>query len=362
VLGVLVLGALLASGATGLRGSIEGRIRIAEGPELGVDLLNVTLGLVGDGWRTTTRTQFTDRGFTYFGVADERKFGSMHVRTLVVFNPDDSAFSYLSSLAQFALESVRFANYAYIGRTPSAAYDQLTARWSIGGVSWRGTIRSGLCPVAFRTASLDAAWQSPSCDLAFDAQVAFAAETGFEHFRLTGRRSGVPMLTTEAFQTDLSLEIRWGIDEKRIIPDLRVRTLRSTTCFTPFFRLRWSADPFSISAVEMYGWAIEFSTENGAEILLATSLDPAANREITDYEEYFERWRVRWPLSSCGDRSGRIEVSLYFDAESNGLFQWGRTTAAVELPIGRAVTLRWGGTFQSVSPRWALTAGWELSF
>jgi hypothetical protein len=346
--------ALVATG-----GSFRVDLQASETAQLVLKNLTTVVGFSGETWRTDGRVTLTDGEFSAFDVTDERTFGPFRLRSLCVFNPD-VGFSYLASTARFALLDVEMGNYAFLSRDASLSYNQLTARWTEGDVSLSGVWRVGLCLLEFRNALVAGQWYVPSCDLFMDVRSAFTCTEGFDYLRVTGRFPRVPFLSNDVIETELRLTIQFETDRKSFTPSLRMRAQEVNACVTPRVQLVGGGSPLEVSGVELYGWTIECSVEDFAELLLATSLDPTRNRELTGEADYWEAWKLHGMVGNCCGRDLLWELSTYFTDSGAALFSWGLTTISVEIPLGERLTARVGAEFGETSPRWLLNAGFEV--
>ena len=103
--------------------------------------------------------------------------------------------------------------------------------------------------------------------------------------------------------------------------------------------------------------------ENRDVGLMIAALDELSARlgDLIGDPDYFEVYRLSAHFPVCCDETGRFEAALYFDEASTSLFDWGMTTAFLELPMGRKV--RWSVAVEF--PRttdWAIRFGWEWRF
>jgi hypothetical protein len=350
-----------ASGSIAFDGSFRVDLLASEAAPLVLKNLMTVVGFSGETWRTTGRVTLTDGEFTALDVTDERTFGPFQLRSFCVFDPD-VGFSYLASTARFTLLDVAMGNYVFVSRDPSLSYDQLTARWTEGGVSLSGFCRVGLCPLELRNALVAGQWYVPRCDLFMDVRGAFTCAEGFDYLRATGRFPRVPFLSNDVFETELRLTIQFETDRKSFTPSLRMRAGKINACMTPYVQLVGGGSALEVSGVEFYGWTVECSVDDAVEILLATSLDPARNRELTGEADYWEAWKLHGTVGNCCGRDLAWELAVYFEEDGDSLFDWGRTIASAEIPLGERLTARFGTEFGTTSPHWVVNAGLELRF
>jgi hypothetical protein len=367
VVALVVAGAALACVAssvvasTDLGGSLRADWEVSEASLLVLENLAMTVSLVGETWRTSGRTTLTDGVLSSFNVTDERTLGPLRLRSTCVFDPDDG-FSYFGSSMRFALLDMRVGNYAFLSRDPSLSYDQVTARWTEGDVSLSGVWRVGLCPLEFRSGQVGGQWYVPGCDLFMDVRCAFTCTEGFDYLRVTGRLVRFPLLSNEVIETELRLKLQFEADRKSLTPSLRMRTRQVNACMTPHLELVVGASPIDVEGVEVYGWTVEFSAAEFIEMVLATSFDSARNRELTGKADYWEAWKLLGRAGGCCGRDLEWRLAVYFEEDAGSLFDWGLTTALVEIPLGEALKVRFGAEFSATLPHWILDVGLELRF
>jgi hypothetical protein len=348
-------------GQSDLEGSLRVDLEASETSLLVVRNLSAVVSLIGEMWRTSGRLLFTGGEFSSFGVTDVRAFGPFQLRSTCVFNPD-IGFSHLSSTARFTLLGVQWGNYVFLSKDPSSSYDQLTARWTEGGISLSGVWRVGLCPLEFRDAQAAGQWYIPSCDLFMDVRSAFTCADGFDYLRVTGRFPRVPFLSNDVIETELRLTIQFEVDGKTFSPALRMKAGRINACMTPYVRVVEGASFLELDGVAVYGWTVGCSIGESVEALFATSLDPASNQELTGDAVYWEAWKLRGAVESCCGRDLLWALSTYFGEPTGTLFSWGLTTVSADIPLGESLTARIGAKFAATSPKWVLSAGLELRY
>jgi len=363
---LLALGAAMFSGVMGdastdLAGSFRAEWETSEVSLLTLNDLTAVVSFSGETWRTSGRLSLTDGAFASFDVTDERTFGPLWLRTSCVFDPD-LGFSYLGSTARFALLDLQVGNYVFLSRDPALSYDQLTTKWTTGGVALTGVWRIGLCPLDFRSAQASGQWYVPRCDLFMDVRSVFTCAEGFEYLRVTGRFPRVSFFSNDVIQTELRLTVQFEVDRKELSSSLRMRAGSLNACITPFVRAVGDSSLFSLDGVELYGWLVECAVDNVFEMQLATSLDPTRNRELTGEADYWEAWKLSGAVRSCCGRDLQWELSTYFEDSGASLFDWGLTAVSAEIPLAERLTARIASEFRSASPLWTVFAGFEIRF
>jgi hypothetical protein len=257
---------------------------------------------------------------------------------------------------------VQAGNYFFLSQDPSLSYDQITIRRTVGDVSLSGVCQVGLCPLEFRKGQVAGQWYVPGCELYMDVRCAFTCAEGFDYLRVTGRFRRFPPLSNDVIETELKLAVQFEADRKRFTPSLRMRVKQVDACMTPYVRLVDGGSLLAITGAELYGWKVQCSVDDRFEVLLATSLDPLWNRELTGEADYWEAWKLRGALGSCCGRDFVWTLAVYFEENAASLFDWGRTTALVEIPLAERLTAHFGTELGVTSPHWRLNAGIDLGF
>ena len=323
--------------------------------------LVATLAMLGESWRTAGRLTLTNGEFVAFDVTDDRSFGPFRLRSICVFDPD-IGFSYLGSTARFTLADVDMGSYVFLSHDPLLSYEQLTVRWAEADLVLSGTVRIGLCPFEFRSALGARQWYVPSCDLFMDVRSSFTCAEGFDFLRITGRFPRIPFLSNDVVETELRLTLQFETDTKSFTPSLRMRAGQINACLSPSLEVVEGPSFFELDGVRLYGWTMECSVSEDLELLLATSLDPARNRELTGEADYWEVWKLRGRARGCCGSDMLWELATYFEEADGSLFSWGSTSASADVPLGERLTIRIATGFAASSPHWELTAGWEIRF
>ena len=345
-----------------LRGSLRADVRLSEGETLNLEGFTFITSLSGDSWRTTSRAIVTDGTFSRFDMTDERTIGPLRLRTVCAFDPA-VGFSHLASTALFSLAEVSFANYLFLSEDPADSYDQLSARWTGGGISWSGVGRFGICPcLTLSDIELAAVWYLASCDLFMDASSLFSCEEGFEYVRITARKRQLPFLSNASFATELILATRFEPDRKTLTPILRLRSGQLGACITPHMDLAIGPLPLELQGIVFYGLALECTLGDSVELLMATSFDPARNYELIGDANYFELLRIRGTVASCCEQDASWSFATYFEDPSTAFFSWGKTALSIELPLGDRMLARVECTFSTTAPCWSFGIGLEVRF
>ena len=360
-IGAVLLFVVAAAASAQLGGSFRADLEASEIDSFALKGLTAVATLSGETWRTSARLVLADNEVTSLDVTDERTFGPLWTRSTCVFDPQ-IGFSYLGSTVRFTLLDLQLGNYAFLSRDPSLSYDQWTAKWTAGDVVLNGVWRTGLCPLTFQRAQVAGQWYVPSCNLSMDVRTAVSGANGFDYLLATARFARVPFLSNEVVETELRLALRFEVDRKEFIPTLRMRAGSLDACMTPYVRAIPGASPFALDGVEMYGWVVECALADDLELRIATSLDPASNRELTGEADYWEVLELRGVVPGCCGRELRWELLTYFEDPSAAMFDWGLTAVSAEVPLGDRLTARFGTEFRPSAPHWSVNAGLELRF
>lgn len=360
---ICVIGWCAATGgAVDVSGRFGVELEITEDPPLSLSHLNLEITVRGKDWHTSLRTSATNgESFSYLGLADTRDFGPLSLRSLLVFDPSEAAFSYFSNLVRFELLGIGLANYVFVPAQQDRAYDQITANGVVEDVRWRSVIRMDLRSLAFRTLSLRADWTWVERGLYLGALLSLSDDDGFERFRLTARYRDIPQLSFGSLSSDFLVTIDFKPEEKSFVPQIRTRTAQTSFCLTPMLALTLGSDPLSIDSIDIYGIKLECSLGEDVEFYSATSFASAKNLQLTGYADYSEVYRLRVTRPACCNTSARIEVAFYFQDSATSLFDWGMTRASIDFPISSKIRWSLGVKFPA-SGNWVVRTGWEGQF
>ncbi len=361
-LGVLVLAVIILAPASGvlaldLTSRFSGRTEISKTKLFAIPVLQFDFSLREQEWHTSMRATFSEGEFSSLSFMDNRYFELFSVQSVLAFDPDTASFSYLRNLLRFSFQDIGFANQFYLPVDRERAYDQISLDGTLADVRWRAVMKLGLCPVEFLSSIFQANWAWDDCGLYLSGLLAFSQADGFERFRVTAIYSEVPYLTWDTLTTDFVFTLEYTVDEKSIMPQLRTRSGQSSFCLTPVLAFETGEIPLSIDGLSIYGVKFEYSQSN-VELYSATSFADARNSTLTGKTDYFEICRIRVKTPSCCGRDNRFELAVYFDRDSDLLFNWGAATASIEFETGEG--LGWKLTTEFTSDReWMFRVGWD---
>ncbi|MBU0595539.1 hypothetical protein KJ567_02495 [Candidatus Bipolaricaulota bacterium] len=240
-------------------------------------------------------------------------FGDVPLSSSLAFNPSTLSFLSWQTSAALQLLDIAFSNILYITKPQSASYDQLTAAATMGDIVFQGVFKVGVCPLCFWETSFCGNWTWFECDTALSLCIQFT-DAGFEG--VTAGMSGL-MLFEDVFgiQATLNVSIVYGIDEKTLTPTLQFKP-DWFICPTLEILGEVAAGPAtaSFASLSIYGLQGECAMNNGVTFTFADSFDPAKNSAVTGKADYFERFGVSGPLSSCCGAPGAFNFDIYFQA------------------------------------------------
>jgi hypothetical protein len=353
----------LRAAASSLRGSIESALRVDEGLSFSMETLTLNTSLQTLGCLFSARAEMAESVWSAFRVGADAVLGDIAVNSIVAFEIQTPSFKYLIANVIFDALGVSFRDTFYLTGVGATSYNRLTMRWSCNGITCRSDLRFWVYSPAFRSANIRCSWAWPKCDAIIESALSLTQADGFDHFALRARGIPVPWLSGDGVTTTVDLRTRFSVDAKEITPNLRVRTSRVSCGVTPYVDIIWQ-QPFEVTGISLYGLQIAVDLEDGIQATFATSFDETRNRQITGDGDFFELWRATGPITSCCVSSGRWEFKIYFEKDEPPpqLFNWGKGSFLVELPIGKNIVTSVAMEVRPAHPRWVLWFGTAANF
>ncbi|MCK4356279.1 hypothetical protein KAW44_04280 [Candidatus Bipolaricaulota bacterium] len=180
---------------------------------------------------------------------------------------------------------------------------------------------------------------------------------GFDEISFTARDISILPPELIGFGIYLRLEITFTTTSKEL-----TTTLTCKSDWLDCFRILCEVigEEMSIEGISLYGVQFEASFPGGIGFRSDTSLSEAKNSSLTGYSEYFERVRLWGPAESCCGTPGRWEIRTYFQSTHTTLFDWGMTTASLDLVLSDSIRFYTKLSFRSSDPTWEWTGGWDI--
>ena len=254
--------------------------------------------------------------------------GIIDLQSRLAFDPTASnildIFDYWRTTVSFTLLNIDFVNTFYLTRPQTASYEQLTARGSIGDVSYSNLLRfdmdetGGFC---FDKEALSLSWTW--CDMKMSAAIDFT-QSGFGSFTLTEKGYAIPKLSQDGYGLFLNLSLSFTTDTKNITPSISLKT-PWIDCIRLLSELDTGSGTLSIDGINVYGVVFDYTYSDGIRIKSATSFDSAKNSSVTGQSDYFELFLLSGRTEPCCGGPGRWSVATYFSRSSTQLFDWGMT-------------------------------------
>ncbi len=270
--------------------------------------------------------------------------GPLDMDSTWAFQPDAATvaemFDYWRTTTQFAVAGVSFRHTFYLGRSQGSSYQELYARGSLGELSFTNTLRMGMgdgCWIEFTRNHTSMAWTW--CDLPMSATLKMKC-TGFDEATF-----GVKQLPLSWLLPGMSLNATVAFTEadKSVAASLVWRPA-SLGCFRLYGQLALGdADELVVDGLSIYGVKFETSL-GGVRVVSASSFDASKNASVTGQTDYWEVLRLSGTTMGCCGAPGIWGLATYFHDRSGQLFDWGMTTAHLELGLSDTVS----GSFETV--------------
>jgi len=349
--------------ASSLRGSIQSTLRVKDDLSFSMETLALATSLRTHGCLFSARAEMAESVWSAFKVGADTILGNIVMNSTVAFEIQTPSFKYLMANVIFDALGVSFRDTFYLTGVDATSYNRLTMRWSCNGITCRSDLRFGVCSPAFRSADIRCSWAWPKCDAIIEPSLSFTQADGFDHFALRARRIPVPWLSGDGVTTTVELRARFSVDAKEITPNLRVRSSQIDCGVTPYVDIIWQ-QPLEITGISLYGLRVAVELEDGIQATFATSFDETRNRQITGDGDFFELCKATGPIASCCGSSGRWEFKIFFEKDQvpAQLFNWGKGSFLVRLPLGQNILTSVEMEVRPASPRWVVWFGTVVRF
>jgi hypothetical protein len=226
----------------------------------------------------------------------------------------------------------------------------------MGDVLLSSTTRFTFPDVCFERQDFKARWDWDGCGAKVDGRLTFES-SGFDSAWLSVK--DIPILTSIwDGGIKLGLKLTYTVTDMDLTPTLAVRS-----AWIDCLELMTSLDTndAEMDGLSIYGIKFRMDIPVGIKLGMNTSFTDEKNSALTGYADYFERWTLSGPLSTCCGE-GRWKASTYFSCDSASLFDWGMTRLDLDLSLSTQVKLTIRSEFKAVSPYWLLRCGIDVSW
>jgi len=315
-----------------------------------------TVYVIGS-FRVQGDATWVDDSFSSLRFSANFPLGELSIRSSLAFDPmGPDYFQYWQTTTRFDLFDIGFTHTFYLTDTQTTSYNQFVATGQIEDVSLTSTTKFTGLSFSFDSAAISARWNWATCDLDLDARLSITCE-GFDEISFTARDISILPPELIGFGIYLRLEITFTTTSKEL-----TTTLTCKSDWLDCFRILCEVigEEMSIEGISLYGVQFEASFPGGIGFRSDTSLSEAKNSSLTGYSEYFERVRLWGPAESCCGTPGRWEIRTYFQSTHTTLFDWGMTTASLDLVLSDSIRFYTKLSFRSSDPTWEWTGGWDI--
>ena len=261
--------------------------------------------------------------------------GIIDLQSRLAFDPTASnildIFDYWRTTASFTLLDTDFVGTFYLTRPQTASYGQLTARGSIGDVSYSNLLRfnmDGAGGFCFNKEALNLSWTW--CDVGVSAAIDFT-QSGFGSFTLSESGYAIPKLSKDGYGLFLDLSLAFTTEQKTLSPSISLK-MPWLDCIRLLTSLDTSGK-LSVEGFDIYGVVIDYTYSDGVRIKSATAFGSSHNSSVTGQSDYFELFLLSGKTTSCCDLPGTWSVATYFSSSSTQLFDWGMTVFKLDASL-----------------------------
>jgi len=323
-----------------LSGSWETSICIDPGPPVlfsGFDSV-LTVDYTVSGWTFESVSTFSILGWVGQVFNVDGVLGAFTIGSNIVFNPAAATFTYWYNDATVNIAGVALDFQTILTTTGfglaigvSGGAQDLTfaADLYINSVAQAGP--PPIWPVAaycFCFNSIDFELTFPFCCIELVEVSLGFSQAGFDGITFAVTNITFPNLPWMVWDLELTFDDGAIGKVLTITPGL---DLGDFACFTVYADLCVLQDPVCYTGVNIYG--IELQCDfNGCTFTSISTLDPAYNEDLIGYADYWEKFCIECGGDSCCGGAFSFEVCIYFDSESELLFDFGE--ADIDLSFG----------------------------
>ena len=300
--------------------------------------------------------QLSDSLFDTLTLSASAPLGNINLNSSLRFNPSTISFISWQAGGTFTLFDLAFSSLTNVLIPQSNSYTQWSVAGTANDISFNGTIKLGICPLAFWEAGLCANWVWFDCFANMSVCAQFNDVDGFKNITV----SMTDLVLSEdiwGIRAILSSSIIYSVEEKIITPTLQ---LQPSWFFCPEFELIGGVTidpPLTIQGIDLYGIRGQCDMGDCVTFTFADSLDDTKNSSITGKAKYFERFGVTGCLPSCCGSDGSFEVNAYFErppAPSGTLFGMGLITVSFDFQLFSNFSFAFAGEFPMATSNWEL--------
>lgn len=369
-MGLLLLCVFTASGQDEsewiLGGQTSFSLGASEEDQIFVDKASVLVLAQVCNWAFQAEAGLDGAAFNSLTLGANGPLGPAGISSSLALNPDEAAFTSWTTSVSFDVLGTTATGLLFLTDPQTSSYLQTEISGGAECIQVRISSKFGVSPLCFWSTQANAAWTIAPCDLNVALSTGFADPSGFAGFDVV--ITGIPLFAEPVFGLSGSMDVaaRFAEEEKVVTPTLRMA-------------LDWIACPElgllgeivfdqsipRLDGISVYGLVGELAFENGITLFIRESFLEEKDSTVIGTAGFFESLSIVGPIAGCCDGAGEFELEVLFvrDNSSTGtLFNWGRTTLQVEVPIFDGLTLYADVRFQpqAIDPSWEVKTGFDL--
>ncbi len=262
---------------------------------------------------------------------------------------------------RFSAVGLTFRGIAFFDfATPGNSYNRLRIEGKLEELeaNIRGEIDFSQWPLEYEDLWFELSMGFPCCE-GPELKTRFSAskENGFEEFKisLTGLKFGC----CDPLDPEIGLITTFTVDSKEVEAIFELSPVWFL-CARPYIDIDLLDTGVGIEGFDFFGYEIRCDLPGDMSLRIATSLNPAKNARVTGSSEHFQVISLRGIVLPCCGGPGRWMISAFFDADSDQLFDWGRTVITFASPISEEITIRVRLTLEP--SEYTLSVSWKGIF
>jgi len=208
---------------------------------------------------------------------------------------------------------------------------------SVGALTLSSTTTFKGCTFCFDRQSIAVVWPI-CCNLRPHVSLSFSCEGGFEGLSFALSDIPIPSLVNEGVGLYFGVTTTFdtGATGKTIAPSLSLRT-KWVECVRLLTEL--DLNNMTLDGVSVYGLVVNCSFPGDVSLRMDTSFEDTKNGAVTGIGDYFERWLLTGPTSTCCGGTGIWQIATYFHHASLHLFEWGMTSFLLDMSVSDLVSI-----------------------
>lgn len=346
-----------------LTGTFSMTASLTDDPSLTLADVALNVFLTLEGFTAQLTAAFADGVFDTLNLKAAGTLGGLSLNSSVAFDPSALAFKSWQNGVAFSVMEIDFTDVVSITPPQTSSYNQLAISGSAGPIAFQGTIKLGLCPLAFWAANLCGSFDWTACSASVSVCLLFSDAAGFESLSIS---MSDLVLFEDLFGVEgtLSTTLLYTESEKSLTPSIK---LVPDWLICPEIELlgeiTLASSPIGITGISLYGIQGEVPIGDSVTFSFTESFDPDKDQSVTGSQGYFESYSIAVGSSSCCASSDfSLEGSVFFARDpgpSGALFGADLLTLSATVPFNDSFTFVLGFDFDLAAATWVATFGFE---